>query len=60
MIEYYVADKEIFVSILISNRIFDENLLLTSYSSRTVISSTFLLVIFVADKNADGLFVLKN
>jgi len=60
MIEYYVADKEIFVSILISNRIFDENLLLTSYSSRTVISSTFLLVIFVADKNDDGLFVLKN
>lgn len=60
MIEYYVADKEIFVSILISNRIFDENLLLTSYSSRIVISSTFMLVIFVADKNADGLFILKN
>jgi hypothetical protein len=60
MIEYYVGNKEIFVSILISNRIFDENLLLTSYSSRIVISSTFLLVTFVADKNADGLFVLKN
>jgi hypothetical protein len=60
MIKYYVGDKEIFVNILISNRIFDENLLLTSYSSRIVISSTFLLVIFVADKNANGLFTLKN
>jgi len=60
MIEYYVGDKKIFVRILISNRIFDENLLLTSYSSKIVISSTFLLVIFVADKNVNGLFVLTN
>jgi hypothetical protein len=60
MIEYYVGDKKIFVRILISNRIFDENLLLTSCSSKIVISSTFLLVIFVADKNVNGLFVLTN